>query len=441
MRPTWVEISRSALAHNYDVLRNHARKAGADLLCVIKADAYGHSITLCGPVLAAAGAEWLGVTSVEEGVRLREALWAEKSGAENEAGAHENHPAACARPDNLSPRILIMGGAWKGEAEEIIEYGLTPVVWEPYQLELLEQGARRAGLGSSSLAVHVEVDTGMGRQGISPSGLPGLLERLRSGRVLCLEGLHTHLASAEDHVTEMNAQQTSLFCRAALAARKEDLWPEWLAAGNSSTLAGIGAAAADGTLARLHEMARGVNAHLMLRPGLGLFGYLLHEKLQNGERTPALAEKLSPVLEWKTRVVALHDLVRGNTVGYGATWVAPGPTRVALLPVGYADGYSRSLSHANVPEPPVSTAADHPDAIGQVLVRGHRAQVLGRVSMDLTVVDVTNIPGVEIGDEVALLGVQHPERVSAEEMAEWRGTVAYEVLCGVGARVRRVAVD
>jgi alanine racemase len=442
MRPTWVEISRSALEHNYQVLRAHAKKAGADLLCVIKADAYGHSIALCGPVLAAAGAQWLGVTSVEEGVRLRLALAGDRAdshvGVEGKASPHQVHPAACTTPDNLLPRVLVMGGAWKGEAEAIIEHGLTPVVWESYQLELLEQGARRAGLGAASLAVHVEVDTGMGRQGISPAGLPRLLARLRNGNVLCLEGLHTHLASAEDHVTEKNMQQTTAFCRAALAARKEDLWPEWLAAGNSSTLAGIGAAAADGTLARLHEMARGVNAHLMLRPGLGLFGYLLQERLQTGERTPALQAKLRPVMEWKTRVVALHRLEAGDTVGYGATWVAPGPRHVALLPVGYADGYSRSMSWANVT---ASNVGDTDQPVGEVLVRGHRAPVLGRVSMDLTVVDVTGIPGVEVGDEVALLGAQDGERVSAEEMAQWRGTIAYEVLCGVGARVRRVAVE
>jgi alanine racemase len=444
MRPTWVEISRSALEHNYNVLRAHAQRAGADLLCVIKADAYGHGITICGPVLAAAGAQWLGVTSVEEGVRLRRALNGDTGPVANEATEdlhsgvehHDAHAASCATQDNLLPRVLVMGGAWKGEAEAIIEHGLTPVVWESYQLELLEQGARRMGLGLASLAVHVEVDTGMGRQGVSPNGLPALLQRLRTGGVLCLEGLHTHLASAEDHVTEKNMQQTTSFCRAALAARKEDLWPEYLAAGNSSTLAGIGAAAADGTLARLHEMARGVNAHLMLRPGIGLFGYLLQEKLQHGERTPALAAKLKPVMEWKTRVVALHNLGAGDTVGYGATWVAPGPRRVALLPVGYADGYARAMSWSNVSV----TASEEPTG-GEVLIRGRRAPVLGRVSMDLTVVDVTEIAGVEVGDEVALLGMQQDERVSAEELAHHRGTIAYEVLCGVGARVRRVSVE
>ncbi len=451
MRPTWVEISRSALKHNYDVLRAHAKRAGAEILCVIKANAYGHGITLCGPVLAQAGANWLGVTSVEEGVRLRRALAGDRDevqhDVEDETGGgevkhgHASHAASCSMPDNLLPRVLVMGGAWKGEAEAIIEYGLTPVVWENYQLELLEQGARRMGLGAASLAVHVEVDTGMGRQGVSSTGLPALLERLRAGGVLCLEGLHTHMASAEDHVTEKNMQQTTMFCRAALAARKEDMWPEFLAAGNSSTLAGIGAAAADGTLARLHEMARGVNAHLMLRPGIGLFGYLLQEKLQYGERTPALAEKLKPVMEWKTRVVALHNLAVGDTVGYGATWVAPGPRRVALLPVGYADGYSRAMSWSNI----TSSVEEEPTG-GEVLIRGKRAPVLGRVSMDLTVVDVTEIGssgggGAEVGDEVVLLGAQQEERVSAEELARHRRTISYEVLCGVGARVRRVAVD
>lgn len=429
MRPTWVEISQGALRHNFEVLRRHAQTAGADLLAVIKADAYGHGLIICGQVLAASGAPWLGVTSVEEGVHLRQLL--------AEQTCHTDYAE--------QPRILVMGGAWKGEAEAVIEYGLTPVVWEDYQLDMLEQGARRAGLelgrhklggvgqgelGRGELAVHLEVDTGMARQGVSMAELPRMLARLQpgTGTRLKFEGLHTHYASAEDRVSSQNQEQTSRFCKAALAARHADLWPRYLHGGNSSTLTGN-----DGTMKRLQELARGFGAHLLVRPGLALYGYLLPEVVLAGERPAAMAAELRPVLAWKTRIIGLRDGNAGDTVGYGATWRLDARRRIALLPVGYADGYSRRHSGMNV----TGTVANG----GDVLVRGRRAPVVGRVSMDLTMIDVTDVPGAETGDEVALLGEQSGERITAEEMARVRQTVAYEVLCGVGARVKRVAVE
>ncbi len=331
MRPTWVEISRSALRHNFAQLRARAQSSGAELLCVVKADAYGHGLAICGPELAAAGACWLGVTSVEEGVRLREALT-------RKAVEQDALPTPRIAPRTVA-RILVMGGAWKGEAEAVIEHALTPVVWEPYQIELLEQGARRAGVAPGHLPIHIEVETGMARQGVAIAGLARLLAQLKpsTGTALLFEGLHTHYASAENHQSEQNAQQTARFCRAGLEARKADMWPRYLHGGNSSTIA-----AEDGTLQRLHELARGLGAHLLVRPGLALFGYLLPEQLQTGSQAAAaIAHELEPVLEWKTRVIALRDVPAGTTVGYGATWVADSARKIALLPVGYADGYSR----------------------------------------------------------------------------------------------------
>lgn len=412
MRPTWVEISRAALRHNFDVLRRRAHSAGAELLCVVKADAYGHGLAICGRELAAAGATWLGVTSVDEGVALREVL-------------QQESPAA-------PPKILVMGGAWKGEAEAVLQHNLVPVVWDDYQIELLEQGARRAGIGPEHVPVHIEVETGMARQGVPLRDLPKFLARIKpeTGTALCFEGLHTHYSSAEDHAGEQNQRQTALFCQAALAARKADMWPQYLHGGNSSTLAGN-----DGTLQRLHELARGLCAHLLVRPGLGLFGYLLPERTNSGEAAAEIARELKPVLAWKTRVIGVREVSPGDTVGYGATWVADAQRKIALLPVGYADGYSRRNSRTNV------TDTDTHAVGGDVLVRGKRAPVIGRVSMDLTMVDITGIPGVEIGDEVALIGSQQNESITADEMARVRQTVSYEVLCGVGARVKRVAVE
>jgi alanine racemase len=283
--------------------------------------------------------------------------------------------------------------------------------------------------------VHIEVDTGMARQGTSIARLSKLLARLKpeTGTGLFFEGLHTHYASAENHASDQNQRQTAKFCRAGLEARKADMWPRYLHGGNSSTLA-----ANDGTVQRLHELALGLGAHLLVRPGLGLFGYLLPEKSrvedESTKHAADLANELRPVLEWKTRVISLRDIVPGDSVGYGATWIATEKQKIALLPVGYADGYSRRHSRGNVTDQDKNTGGD-------VLVRGQRAPVVGRVSMDLTMVDVTNIEGVEIGDEVALLGRQGEEHISAEEMGRVRETFPYEVLCGVGARVKRVGVE
>jgi alanine racemase len=414
------------LRHNYQVLRERAQLSGAELLCVIKADAYGHGLAICGQELAAAGAGWLGVTSVEEGVRLREAL-AEAELAAHPDGVHGFSKQGAAEWPRLLPRVLVMGGAWKGEAEAVLEHELTPVVWEPYQIDLLEQGARRAGVNTAQVPVHIEVETGMARQGVTIADLPRLLARLKpeTGTALKFEGLHTHYASAENHATEQNNQQTARFCRAGLEARKADMWPRYLHGGNSSTLA-----ANDGTLQRLHELARGLGAHLLVRPGLGLFGYLLPEQLQNESKAASIAAELKPVLAWKTRIISLRDVSAGDTIGYGGTFVAKERSRIALLPVGYADGYSRRNSRGTGELEG-----------GEVLVRGQRAPVVGRVSMDLTMVDVSAIPGAEVGDEAALLGHQGEERITAEEMARVRQTIPYEVLCGVGARVKRVAVQ
>ncbi len=407
MRPTWAEISRGALLQNYRLLRERAAAEGAELLSVIKANAYGHGLEICGPVLAAEGAEWLGVSNTEEGVRLREIL------------------AAAAATAGLRPRILLMGGPWKGEGEAILEHALTPVVWEPYQLDVLEQAARRAGLGNRSVAVHLEIDTGMARQGVSLANAKGVLERLAASPTLRMEGLLTHYASPDVRSGPGSAQvaeQTGLFCRAALMARHMDLFPQWVHAGQSATIA-----ADDGTIGRLHELARGLGSRMMARPGLGLYGYALDEQRLEGEYAPKLAARLQPVLRWKSRVNSLRSVPAGATAGYNALWVAPRASTLALLPVGYADGFWRAMSGRNAGE-------EQPGV--RVRIKDAWANVVGRVSMDLIIVDVTDVPGVAIGDEVELLGEE-----DARVMARRMGTIPYEILCGISSRVPRVAVE
>ncbi len=360
---------------------------------MVKANAYGHGVDLCAPALAAAGAGWLGVTSVEEGVSVR---------------------ALCPQP-----RILVMSGIHDDEATPVLDFGLTPVVWESYHLDLLEAEAARRGMPPHSVPVHLELDTGMARQGVPvASEGPGALAelgaivlRFRAESPLRLEAVMTHFHSPEV-LTTPNPHMGKLSAALALI-RSRGLQPSILHAGNSATLL------AGPDCAALERMADAANMGLMLRPGLALYGYAPSFIPPQD----ALA-RLQPVLAWKTRINSLRTLQPGDTAGYNATFRASRPTRLALLPVGYADGYYRLLSNR-----------------GAVLVHGKRAPVAGRVSMDQIIVDVTEISGAAIGEEAVLLGVQGEDAISADELGEATGTIAYEILCNINARVPRVAVD
>jgi alanine racemase len=387
-RPTWAEVSRHRLRANYQKLRSLAG-ASFDLMAVVKADAYGHDVQICAPALAEAGASWLGVTSAEEGGVVR---------------------SLC--PES---RVLLMSGIFPGEAEAVIDWNLTPVVWDRWQLDLLEAVADARDLPPQSIAVHLEIDTGMSRQGVRTL-TPDLLERFGPGSALRLEGVMTHFSEPETIFSARPNPQLAALAFAIERLREQGLRPRWLHAGNSSTLV------AGPDRDALGNLAARLGARLMLRPGLALYGYL-DRITQDGvpwEGNPGL----SPVLTWKSEVTTLRTLAAGETAGYGNTFHAVGETRLALLPVGYADGYSRLLSNR-----------------GSVLLRGKRVPVAGRVSMDQTIVDVTGAEGAAIGDEVVLLGSQGRQSISAWEIADWMGSIPWEVTCAIGARVPRVAVD
>lgn len=388
-RPLWAEVSGRRLLANYKELRRMVGSE-AELMPVVKANAYGHDVLACAPLLAAAGAHWLGVTSTEEGTAVR---------------------AVC--PES---RILLMSGLFRGEADTVIDRGLTPVVWEPWQLDLLEEAAVRRGMPSGSIAVHLEIDTGMSRQGVRVMDAPALLPRFREGSCVRLEGVMTHFSSPEIISSVRPDPQLAGLASALKLIVDRGLRPHWLQAGNSSSIV------AGPDREALMEMASGMGARLMLRPGLALYGYL--DRLILDGLSWDSEPDFAPVLTWKTQVTSLRTLEIGETVGYGRTFTAERETRLALLPVGYADGYNRLLSNR-----------------GHVLVRGHEAPIAGRVSMDQTVVDVTGIPGVGIGDEVVLLGSQGDHTIDAWDLADLTETVPWEVLCAISSRVPRVIVD
>jgi alanine racemase len=388
-RPLWAEVSRHRLLANYEMLRAMAGSQ-AELMPVVKANAYGHDVLACAPLLAGAGAKWLGVTCTEEGAAVR---------------------SVCPEP-----RILLMSGIFRGEADTVIDQGLTPVVWEPWQLDVLEEAGVRRGMPAGSVAVHLEIDTGMSRQGVRLVDAPALLPRFQDGSCVRLEGVMTHFSAPEIMSSVRPNPQFAALKSALQLIVDGGLRPQWLHAGNSSSVV----AGPDREI--LLTMAARMGARLMLRPGLALYGYLDRLTLDglSWEGEPGFG----PVLAWKTQVTSLRTLQRGEAVGYGRTFVTDRETRLALLPVGYADGYNRLLSNR-----------------GYVLVRGQQALITGRVSMDQTVVDVTEIPGVSIGDEVVLLGRQRDCSIDAWDLADLGETIPWEVLCAISSRVPRVIVD
>jgi alanine racemase len=390
-RPVWAEVSRSRLLANWNLLRT-AAPDDADVLAVVKADAYGHGAVACASLLESAGvSSWLGVTCVAEGIALREVC-----------------PEA---------RILIMSGLWNGEADAIIEHRLTPQVWEPFHLDLLEEAARRRGSESQLVPVHLELDTGMARQGVhSLDALKTLLARYGAESSLQIEGVMTHFSAPETLDPDATEMQIIRFAAALNVIADYGVRPLWIHAGNSATLF------VPEHLHALRELAQKHSARLMLRPGLALYGYL--PRFVPRFPDASKARSLQPVIAWKTRIVSLRTIDANESAGYNMTFRAARSTRLALIPVGYADGLNRLLSNC-----------------GHALVRRKKVPMIGRVSMDQTILDVTDISEAEIGDEVVLIGEQGSECITAYDLADLTGTIPYEVTCAISARVPRLLVD
>ncbi|MGC2195273.1 MAG: alanine racemase, partial [Terriglobales bacterium] len=343
---------------------------------VIKADAYGHGATPCALSLEAEGARWFGVTTTDEGMPLRSA--------------------------GLSGRILLMTGFWRGEEEEVVRQNLTATVWEPWHVEVLGQAAQR--LGAPLQPIHLKIDTGMGRLGVTLEDLPSMCRLIKRSTQVVLEGISTHFASSEVLDAPETELQVENFERALRIVKEHGLSPELCHMDNTG-----------GVLARPDTWKN------MVRPGIALYGYALPlrrtgEAAQNG---PGLT--LQPALSWRTRVISIRQFGPGQALGYAGTYKTTRPSRIAVLPVGYADGYRRALSNR-----------------GRVILRNAYAPIVGSVSMDLTLVDITGIPGAEVGDDVVLIGSSGSLKVDATEIADLCGTVPYEILCGISKRVPRV---
>ncbi len=401
---SWVEISEQRLVANYNLLVQ-AANGDAAVLAVVKANAYGHGATLCAPVLARAGAQWLGVADLPEAIAIRDAL-----------------TAARISPDS-QPRIIILCGLLPEDAGAVVQHGFTPVVWEQQQMESLAAAVLQRGGSSAPHPLHLVIDTGMARQGIAPGeGLHTLLHWLKRQPRLRLDGVMTHFASGEVADSPQTRLQKQRFEEAIAAIAEAGLRPAWVHAGNSSTLDNQ---AAENNVQWLRTLAATVGASPIVRSGVALYGYCLPIEQSNSSRTveARLQCALQPVMTWKTRVLSLRDIQPGDTVGYNAIFTATHPMRLALLPVGYADGLRRELSGSNAKPG------------GWTIIHGQKAPIVGRVSMNLTVVDVTGIHGVALDDEVIILG----DGITADDHARLAHTISYEILCAVRAVPRLIA--
>ncbi len=383
---SWIDISAAALRNNLAAIQ-HAAGANAEVLCVIKADAYGHGAALCAPVLVQAGARWLGVGDLEEGIRVREALVT--------AGLQDH-----------GTRILVMCGFEPSDAPGLLQHQLTPVVWTAAHVAVLDAAAAQR---QQRVPVHLELDTGMGRQGAAPGpALDAVLQALQTARFVRLEGVFSHLSSSEVAHSVATTRQLGRLGPALEQVLGQQLMPEYLHLANTSAID------EHSTLEWVRNFASAdMRATPLVRPGLGLYGYALPVE-GDPFAQPHLAPELQPVATWRTHIVSLSTLQVGDTVGYGATFLAPQTMRLALLPLGYADGFRREAS---------SGLGD-----GWVVIAGQRAPVVGRVSMNLTAVDVSqHEPSPVVGEEVLLLG----PGVTANDHARWCQTISYEILCGM----------
>ena len=368
VRPTRAEVNLENLRHN---LRFLQRTVGnAEVWSVLKADGYGHGAKAVGRTLERAGAAGICVALVEEGVELRDA--------------------------GIRLPILVMGGHFGRATAELIRHDLIPVVHDPAQVEALAEEVRFQS--AAPLAIHLKVDTGMGRLGVLPRDVERLAQSVIDHREVVLEGLMTHFACADDGSDVTIDRQLAEFESATRTLAKLGLQVPLRHAANSAAL------------------LRGRRFWLdMVRPGIALFGV---------EPASGLAPALRPVMRIRSEVIAIRELEPGQTVGYGATWQACRRSLIATVPMGYADGLARGLSNR-----------------GALLVRGARAPIVGVVSMDMTMIDVTDLPGIAVGDEVVVLGEQKgplgTAAITATEIAEQLGTIPWEVLTAVSRRVPR----
>lgn len=377
-RPTWAEVSLTALQNNFATIRDFALRT--EVCAVIKADAYGHGLLSCANALQKEGAKWFAVTDCAEGVKLRDS--------------------------GIKGRILLLSGFFKGEEDTVVEHDLTPVVWEPAHIRSLEHAAKK--FDRTQFPVHLKIDTGMARLGTALADLPQMTQAMHASHCIYLEGMLSHFSSAEAFDSPVTDDQLLRFETGHAIVTEFGLMPQYVHVCNSAAI-----------VTRQNAWKE------IVRPGISLYGYYMpFMSVVTGTVDSSQELPVIPVLSWKTRIMALRELDARQPVGYGGGFQTQSPSRIAVLPVGYADGLNRQLSNR-----------------GRVIVRGDFANIVGTVTMDMTMIDVTGIPGIAVGDEVTILGESGDRKITAWDHATLAQTIPYEILCAISARVPRVYTD
>jgi len=370
-RPTIAEIDLKALRYNYKIIRSTIPPK-TDVLAVVKADAYGHGFMDISRELEQLGVNAFGVAFLAEGIQLRKA--------------------------GIDKPVLLLGGVYPGQERKCIGYNLSTIVFTMEQAQALNNAA---GKLFRKAQVHLKIDTGMGRLGICYADAPAFLKELRRLPNIALEGVMSHFASADEldepgqHFTRIQAER---FVWALSEVRKAGFAPRYVHISNSAA-----------------TMLKELPSCNLVRPGIALYGSIpsgdFHGKLD-----------IKPVMSLKSRVAMLKWVEPGTTISYARRFTAADRSLIASVPVGYADGYPRSLTNKGV-----------------ALIRGQRARVAGTVCMDWIMLDVTGIEGISVGDEVLLMGMDEAGNcIHAEELATAAGTIPYELFCGISKRVPRV---
>jgi len=375
---SWIEIDRAALVHNHQEFRRLIGP-GCRFLAVIKANAYGHGLLEVSRILTREGVDWLGVNSLEEVAALRKA--------------------------GIKARLLVLGYVPLADLDEAVRLGARLTVYNEETVERLALICRRR---KRKAFLHLKIETGTHRQGLRPEQIPQFLGKILGRQGLVLEGLSSHFANIEDTTdASYPRRQLELFQTARRAVEK---------AGVQVPFTHMSCTASTILFPETY--------HDMVRVGIGLYGYWPSKETYLSCRLQKrCAVQLKPVLSWRARVAQVKRLPRGAFIGYGGTYRTTRPTALAVLPVGYSDGYSRALSNASF-----------------VLIRGRRAPVRGRVAMNFLLADITDISGVRLEERATLIGRDGPETCTAEHLASLTGTIAYEVLSRLNPSLPRIIV-
>src|SRR3990167_4106845 len=369
-RPTWVEIDLNALKHNLLAIKKRVGPQ-VKILGIVKAYAYGHGDYEVSRVLLNNGVEMLGIAILEEGIHLRD--------------------------KGVKAPLLLLGGIFEEQIEEVIHYDLTPTI---YDVKLAEALSKKANHFQKNLKVHVYVDTGMGSIGVRYDNAVEFVKSVKNMKNLFIDGIYTHCSYSDEKESKFTELQIKRYgdILATLDANKVHIPLRHMA--NSGAILGYPESYFN-----------------MVRPGLSLYGLYPSEDVSR-------VIGIRPVMSFKTKVIHIKDMEPGDVVGYGNSYRITKPTRVATLPLGYDDGYNRLLSNQ-----------------GKVIIRGIKASIIGRVCMDQCFVDVSHIKEASVGDEVILYGSQGQETISIESVARQLNTIPYEVTCNVSKRVPRIYIN